>query len=500
MAAAVSAVAAMPLEQRVREHAARVPMQPAVVTPDCTLTWSELDRAADALAARLVARGLRPGDRIGWLARNRASYPVLVVAARRARLAIVGLNWRLAAEELAYIIRHAEPALVFCEEEFRNQVPPAIATATPELPQAAGDSFVALPPQPDDPMMLLYTSGTTGRPKGVVYPLAGLEQVLVAPTPLGLRADSIALIVPPVFHIAGSTWSQYALVFGATQVLFPAAAPAAILEAIERWRVTHAVWVPTIVQMALDEQRQRPRDLGSLQTLGYGAAPMPTELLRQALQTFRCRFVQAYGTTESLSTVCHLPPEAHTPDGDRSDTPPATGYPDPGVMLRIVDTQTGKPLGPNQPGEVHVRLPWMRPRYWNLPAGVRSSFDAEDWLHTGDVGLIDERGCLRLVDRLGDLIITGGENVYPTEVENVLLTLPGVADVAVLGVDDPRWGQRVCAVLVAAPGSHLDPDMVIAGCRKRLAAYKCPTEIRIASALPRNAAGKVVRRLLREQP
>jgi acyl-CoA synthetase (AMP-forming)/AMP-acid ligase II len=272
-----------------------------------------------------------------------------------------------------------------------------------------------------------------------------------------------------------------------------------MLDAIERWRVTHAVWVPTLVQMAVDEQQRAPRDLASLHLVGYGAAPMAPALLRSAARVLGCRFAQGYGLTESLGVVCHLPPAAHDAEAPESDEPPATGFPDPGVGLRIVDARSGASLPAGQTGEVLVRPPWPHPTYWSLPEGTRSAFDAEGWLHTGDLGYVDARGCLHLVDRLSDLIITGGENVYPAEVEAVLLQLPGIAEACVIGQPDARWGQRVCAVVVPAPGAVLDPAAIIAACRERLAHYKCPGRVVEVASLPRNAAGKVIRRELRER-
>jgi acyl-CoA synthetase (AMP-forming)/AMP-acid ligase II len=497
------------LEQRVRAHAARMPDAAAVVTPTVAISWSQLDRAADSLAGRLRERGVMPGDRVGFLGRNDAHFPILLVAARRARAVLLGLNWRLSRDELDYIVRDARPKLIVADEDFRDLPPPVCEIVSSGRGGAGfagiGDWFDGDPgrdptrPEWSDPAMLFYTSGTTGRPKGVLYSLGGLEQMLVAPHPLEFDAASVLLIVPPFFHIAGGIWTQYALLGGLRQVLLPQPTPAVMLDAIERWRVTHAVWVPTLVQMAVEEQQRAPRDLASLHLIGYGAAPMAPALLRSAARVLGCRFAQAYGLTESLGVVCHLPPAAHDAEAPESDEPPATGFPDPGVGLRIVDARSGASLPAGETGEVLVRPPWPHPTYWSLPEGTRSAFDADGWLHTGDLGYVDARGCLHLVDRLSDLIITGGENVYPAEVEAVLLQLPGIAEASVFGQADARWGQRVCAAVVPKPGTALDPAAIIAACRERLAHYKCPVRIVELPSLPRNAAGKVIRRELRQR-
>ena len=493
---------AMPLEQRVRAHARAMPHGVAMRTPERAIDWAAVDSAADGLAARFVALGLRAGDRVGWLGRNRIEYPVLLLATRRARLVLVGLNWRMSREELDYVIAHADPRLIVADQEFRALVPHSVETfSTDEVLTTSShrfDSTTVGVPSPDDPALLIYTSGTTGKPKGVLYSLAGVEQVVAAPNPLGFDHTSVPLIVPPVFHIAGGIWTQYALLHGIPQILMPAATPATILEAIERWRVTHSLFVPTLVQMVVDEQLRNPRDLSSLRMAAYGAAPMPGPLLRAASHAFpNARFTQAYGMTEALGPVCHLPPAAHRFDKPEDDAAPATGFPDPGVGLRIVDPVVGTTLKVGERGEVLIRTPWPRPTYWKLPNDAKSAYDQDGWLHTGDIGFLDDDGCLHVVDRLGDLIITGGENVYPVEVENLLRTLPGVADAAVFGLPDARWGEVVCAAITVRENCTLDHAALVAACRERMAHYKCPVKIFEVDVLPRNAAGKAIRRELK---
>jgi long-chain acyl-CoA synthetase len=201
--------------------------------------------------------------------------------------------------------------------------------------------------------------------------------------------------------------------------------------------------------------------------------------------------------TESVGPACHLPHDAHDLEGPLTDAPPATGFPDPGVQLRIVDPADGRRLGAGEVGEILLHMPRPNPTYWSLPDGARSSFDAEGWLHTGDAGFMDERGCLHLTDRISDMIITGGENVYPAEVEAVLARIPEVADAAVFGMPDPHWGQSVWAAVIPRPGLELDGAGVIEYCRAHLAHYKCPRKVVAVSDLPRNVTGKVVRRELR---
>lgn len=498
-------VPAATLEDCVRAHAARMPDREAVITPDAVLSWEQLDRGADALAGALRAHGAHPGDRIGWLGRNRASYVTLLVAARRAGLVIVGINWRLSVEEIAYIVADAAPHVVVADMDLRVLLPVGTRLIASErgdheliaLQDLKSADYSALPRGSDDPLFLCYTSGTTGRPKGVLYPREAVERMLRHPHRLEFEPDSVLQIVAPVFHIAGGLWTQYALIFGLTQVLLAQAAPGAMLEAIERWRVTHVQWVPTIVQMALHEQRLRPRRLESLHLIAYGAAPMPVLLLREAAAAFGCRFTQVYGMTESVGPICHLPHEAHPLEGPISAEPPPTGFPDPGVQMRIVAPGGNRAVGAGETGEVVVRMPRPNPSYWSLPPGAQSAFDAEGWLHTGDAGFLDEDGCLHLTDRISELIISGGENVYPAEVEAVLTRIPEIDDAAVFGVPDQRWGESVRAVVVLKPGAVLDTAAAVAYCRSHLAHFKCPRRVVIAPDLPRTALGKVARRELR---
>lgn len=484
------------LALRVADHARARPDEIAVISGDDRLTWRELDQRANALAAHWIGCGLKPGDRLGWLGRNQAAFPIVLVATRRARLVLVGLNWRLSPAELATIVAMASCDLIVADAEFapllRSDAPivetrALIASLTPlaQPPESA--------PQPDDPTTLFFSSGTTGRPKGFVYSLETVERCVNAPHTLDFTPDSRLVIVAPVFHTAGWVWSQYALAGGMTQILLPAAPPAAMLGAVAEHRATHAQWVPTMLTMALDEYDRAPVDLSSLRLLAYGAAPIQPSLLARAQATFECDFVQVYGLTETVGPVSHLPPAAHRAEIGKSQ---ATGIVNPGVELVIRDAG-GAPIETGLIGELWVRMPFPRARVLDPAQG--EAIPENGWIRTGDAGFLDQAGYLHVCDRIGDMIITGGENVYPAEVEDVLAALPGVREAAVFGAPDPHWGQCVCGAVVMRDGAGFDAEAMIAACRQRLAHYKCPRRIVALEELPKNATGKVLRRTLAER-
>lgn len=487
------------LERRVARFAREKPHEPAVISPDATLDWRTLDERADRLAAALVARGLEPGDRLGWLGRNGVDFPVILVATRRARLILLGLNWRLSAAELAAVIDRARPALIIGDAEFSPLLPAGQAMIETGAPLdaliAAGTGKGADGHDPGDLTTLFFTSGTTGEPKALAYSSEAVERMVYAPTTLDFSPDARLLIVAPVFHTAGWAWTQYGLAGGMTQIQLPAASASGMLDAVARWQVTHAQWVPAMLSTALSEHRARGTGTGSLRMIAYGSSPIAETLLDACIAAFGCGFSQVYGLTESVGPITHLPPAAH--DARSPGKSQATGLANPGVELRLVDDD-GMDVAPGEIGEIWARLPHPPARHWSIEGAGESVADADGWLHTGDVGYRDADGYLFVTDRKKDVIITGGENVYPVEVEKALSAAPGVADAAVFSLPDPRWGETVVAAVIPQEGRTIDAAAVIADCRSRLAHYKCPTRIFETSCFPRNASGKVLRRALPE--
>lgn len=486
---------------------ARTPDKAAVVSGDRVLTFAEVDARIDRLGAALQARGLRPGDRVGLLAANELEYLEIQGACLRYGFALVPLNTRLATPELEFILRDCAPAVLVAGRGREHRVGALAADARPEHLLALGDAAeldsydqalesapapVGPPLEPGLVATILYTSGTTGRPKGAMIDRAGFSaRVLINSVELRVRPGDVHLAVLPMFHIAA--FLTYAHVAnGATLVMLDEFAPEAALAEMERTGVTTTCLVPTIISM-LTEHPDRPRrDLSRLRLIIYGGSSVDPEPLRAALAAFGCEFHQQYGMTESGGQTI-LRPEDHDPDD--VERLRSAGTDAVGVVVRIVDDRD-RPLPSGQPGEIVCRAASLMVGYWNRPDATAEALRG-GWFHTGDIGVRDARGYLHVTDRRNDLIVSGGENVYPREVETVLVDHPAISEVAVVGVPDAVWGQLVTAVVV---GTDLpDDDTLVAWSRQRLAAYKVPRRWVRTDRLPRNVTGKVLRHELRAQ-
>jgi fatty-acyl-CoA synthase len=458
--------------------ARRTPERVAVDYLDRKLTYAEIDRRSDALAAEFLARGLGRGDRVATLTGNSPEHVIAFFACAKTGCMLVPLNWRLAVPELQFQLADAEPALFLVEDE-RAEL--ASATGVPWEPLAPPDTRV----EPvdavvhgDDGMLLIYTSGTTGRPKGAVLTHANCFWTnLSFDAATGLTGDDVVLQVLPQFHCGG--WNVQPLLAwlkGATVVLERAFEPARTLALLEEKRITTVMGVPAIYLFLSQEPRFADVDLSSLRLAVVGGAPMPEELLR----TWQARgvdIVQGYGLTEAAPNVLCLPPE------DAVRKTGSAGKPYPFVDVRLGDD-----------GELLVRGPNVFPGYWRNPEATAAAF-RDGWLLTGDVAEVDEDGCYRIKGRLKDMYISGGENVYPAEVEAVLHEHSAVADAAVVGVADERWGEVGVAFVVLA--DSVAGDELLAHCRDRLAHYKVPKRVRFVDALPLSAMNKVLKDELR---
>jgi long-chain acyl-CoA synthetase len=273
--------------------------------------------------------------------------------------------------------------------------------------------------------------------------------------------------------------------------------PAQVLAELGKGRITNAVLVPAMMQILIDLPGSAGRDFSPLRTICYGASPITEQTLAAALETFGCNFVQGYGLTEVTGTLTVLPPEEHDAHGTRSDLLRSAGRPLPWIELRIVDPDTGEDRPPGEIGEAWTRSAQNMKGYWNMPEETADVLTADGWLRTGDGGYLDQEGYLFLTDRIKDMIVTGGENVAPVEVESVIADYPGVADVAVIGVPHPKWGETVKAIVVAASATGIEANDILAFARQRLATFKCPTSVDFVTELPRNPSGKVLKRELR---
>ena len=485
-----------------RGHAARTPDAPCLSFGEETIGFAELDAWSDRIAAFLDERGVGPGDRVAILSHNDPIFYALLFACAKISAIMLPLNWRLSAREIAAILADGEPSVVLASAELGHLLPPGgdppVHLAELErLPAAAPRNGS---PDPDLPAVILYTSGTTGQPKGAVLSHRALGySARIAPHAWDFDAASVNLVGMPLFHIGGIGYGMMALTQGGHTVLTRDADPALILATIDRWQVTHAFFVPTVIQRLVELVEAGASPPRSLELLVYGAAPIGETLLRRAIAAFGCGLSHAYGMTESAGTIVSLPARDHDPDGPHANRLRSCGRAFPWVEIALIDPATGAAVAEGEIGEIRIRSPMLMSGYWRKPAETAAAIDAEGWFHSGDAATRDADGCIFIRDRYKDMIVSGGENIYPAEIEHVLQAHPAVAEVVVIGVPHPTWGETPRACVVAAAGETADEAALIAFARERLARYKCPSSVRFMESFPRNASGKVLKHELRAQ-
>jgi acyl-CoA synthetase (AMP-forming)/AMP-acid ligase II len=506
--------------EAVRAHARAIPDAMAFTFGDEVMTFADLDAGSNRAANALAALGIGQGHRVAYLGKNIHLYFEVLLGALKLGAVMTPVNWRLAKPELVYVLNDSQAQVLFVGDGFAA----AVAEIRPELEhvravigidakdgdwpdyRAWRDGFPAQDPhregRGDADAIQLYTSGTTGYPKGAILTNGSVQasRMSAAAAPEELREwqvpvpGEVTLLAMPCFHISG-TGTGVGTMFGGTgSIVLPEYDPARALEMIETYPISKIFMVPAAIQIMLNHPRVSEVDFSRLKFITYGASPIPLALMCAAMERFGCGFVQMYGMTETSGTIVTLDPEDHVPEG--SPRMRSVGTPLPGVEIRIIDAE-GKLLGPNEVGEIATRSAKNMKGYWNKPEATAATIDAEGWLRTGDAGYLDADGYLYIHDRVKDMIISGGENVYPAEVENAIYSHPKVADVAVIGVPDEKWGEAVKACVVVKPGESLTEAEVIAHARQHVAGYKCPKSVDFIAALPRNPSGKVLRRELR---
>ncbi len=479
---------------------------------DRLTTYATLDERTNRVAQGLIAAGAGPGARVGFLGKNTDRYFEVLLGAVKAKAAVVGVNWRLAVPEIAYVLNDAGCEIVFVGKDFYAAVEKVLIEC-PKLKaviamdgghelwpdfEAWRDANPAkdpmLPLAPDDDVIQLYTSGTTGHPKGVQLTNANYLSAFksLGDLPIGkYEPDDNVLVAMPFFHVAGVNIGLLVLAQGAHGVVLGDIDPGEILRLIEAKKISYAFLVPAVILFLLQHPRAKTVDFSSLKNISYGASPISEEVLRNAQKTFGCEFLQVYGLTETTGAGTFLAPEDHSGGKLRS-----CGKPAPGNEIRVVD-ENGRPLPQGEVGEIVIKSPVVMKGYWNKTDATKAAVK-NDWFHTGDAGFFDEDGFLYIHDRVKDMIVSGGENIYPAEVENALFGHPAIADVAVIGVPDDKWGEAVKAIVVVKPGVAADPAQIIAWARERIAGYKLPKSVDFTATIPRNPSGKVLRRELRK--
>ena len=492
---------------------ARQPDALAISFAGTNRTWAQLAQRVRRNAAAQRAAGLLPGDRIAVLDLNHPSCLELTLACAQAGTANAVVNFRLAPAEIAYVINDAKARVLFVGPEFAQAVQ-ALRPALPTIervirvggPEDEYEAWLAAhepdaaiyPAQPDHCFLQLYTSGTTGFPKGAMLTHRGMlahSRHLAATQ--GYEPGSRVQVAMPLFHVGGTSTAMVAFTQGASVFLMRMPDPAAALAMLEAERITHTFYVPALIAVMNQVPGAGTRDYSSLQVLCYGASPMPLPVLRASLSLFPGVMYQVYGMTEQSGAVSLLAPEDHENPAVAHRLVSA-GKPIPGVEIEVRDPASGERLATGVPGELWVRSEQRMGGYWGKPEATAAAITADGWLRSGDGGHIDADGYIYITDRIKDLIISGGENIYPAEIERVLAEHPCIQDVAVIGVPDERWGEVPKAVVVARPGASIATQEVVAWCHERIAAFKCPKSIDVVAALPRNPTGKILKRELRK--
>jgi len=488
-------------------------------------TFAQTAERVQQLGGALAALGIRQGDRLGILQVNCPQYIETYFAAASVGAILVPLNFRAKADELSYMINHAEAKALFVGNRYldmveglRSQLPtvekyislegkPRSMINYDDMLRSSSANPAPHEIQDDDITILMYTSGTTGRPKGV--PLrhsAFVSYVLENVDPPSPDVEERNLLTVPLYHIAGIQAMLAAIYGGRTLLLMSQFEVKEWLETIQRERATRAMLVPTMLKRVIDDPNFSHYDLSSLQVITYGAAPMPFEVIRKAIQVMPwVRFINAFGQTETASTITTLGPEDHRIEGTPQEQEKklkrlasSIGRPLPDVELRIIDEE-GKTLPPFQAGEILARGPRIMTGYWQDESKTAQVMTSDGWLHTGDMGWMDEDGYIYLAGRADDMIIRGGENISPEEVEKVLDTHPQVEESAVIGIQDAEWGQQPRAIVVLKKGEAVSAEEIIEYCQPRLAGFKRPRSVVFVEALPRNPMGKVLRKNLRQE-
>ncbi len=482
------------------------------------LTYDELHLGSNRAANGLIALGVKPGDRVAYMGKNSHIYFEILAAVAKVGAVMTPINWRLAPPEVSYIINDCQARILFIGPEFTEllrQIRPSLThietifgseAAEGDIPDyrkwrdGFDDTDASIPCGAGDDAIQLYTSGTTGHPKGAIMTHGSILTKRTAEEEAELQdwqrsePGESSLLAMPCFHVSGTGFGITNMNSGTRAIVVREYDPAQALDFIEQFGIAKIFMVPAAIQIMLNHPRVGEIDFSRLKYIMYGASPIPLDLMKRSIEVFGCGFIQMYGMTETSGTIVALNPEDHDPNGNERMR--SVGKPLLGVEVKVID-EAGNEVPPRIVGEIATRSAKNMKGYWNMPEATAAAIDKDGWLRTGDAGYFDEDGYLYIHDRVKDMIISGGENVYPAEVENAVYSHPLVADVAVIGVPDEKWGEAVKACVVLKDGAVVSEADIIAHARQHIAGYKCPKSVDFIAALPRNPSGKILRRELR---
>ncbi len=496
-----------------RLHGREQPNKVALKFQGRDTTYRERDEYSNSVANGLLAPDQKPGMRIGFLGRNQDRLWEVVMGSFKSRTAFVSVTGPLAPAEISYVLSDAECEVLFVGEHFyqivediRPQLPHLKTIIAMEGGHSSWQSYESwradqatddpmLQSESDDDSFQLYSSGTTGRPKGICLTngnyLWTYSHPLLDITPRG--RDDVVLISMPMFHVAGIGPGMNTFASGGCAVITAEVNLDETLRMIPEHGITQTLIIPAVIQALIQVPGVEKVDFSWLRRLSYGGSLIPESVLSRAMKVFSCDFVQNYGLTETCGTCTYLGPRDHDPDRGKLRT---CGLPTPKRELRIIN-ESGETLPAGQVGEIVVRGGFVMKGHWKAPEATAEAI-VDSWFHTGDAGHLDEDGYLCIHDRIKDMIVSGGENVYPAEVENALVNNPDIVDAAVIGVPDDKCGEAVRAIVVLKTGVEFDASEIIDHARARIAGYKLPKSVDFVESIPRNPSGKILRRHLRE--
>jgi acyl-CoA synthetase (AMP-forming)/AMP-acid ligase II len=508
----------MLLHQFMEYFGRETPDNPCLEMEAASFNYAQANARCNQMAHAFIDRGMAKGDRLAWIGKNSIELAFLFFAGSKVGVVPNPLNYRLAPPEWAYIINNSTARVLVCEAEFCSGIDKIRETleniehfvcldGDPEGWSTFSEWVDTQPVQnpehdirPEDELYQMYTSGTTGLPKGAVLTQYAIEtNTRAISLQFNMRTSEVRMVMPlPMYHAAAGVTIKCCISSGGSLIVHRDFNPVAVVDALENHGVTNVTLVPAMIQaclIAVPDIEQR--DFSNLSTIAYGASPIAEETLRRAMAVFGCKFLQLFGMTETTACATQLCHQAH--ERALNGEPHlllSCGRAAAGTRVRIVDEDHNEvPRG--EVGEIAVKGPQLMREYWNMPEATAKTL-VDGWLYTGDAAKMDEEGFIYIQDRIKDMIVSGGENIYPKEVENVLFDHPGVADAAVIGIPDEKYGEAILAFVQSRDGKDIEIEELTAFCRQRLAGFKVPRQFEFIDEVPRNASGKVLKKDLRE--